>query len=252
MKLTFNKTFSTTKFINWLTRAGAEVLEPTNEYELIRFRAKGETGIIYTRKSGRLTFTGVAEEAFRAWRSGEPYEAADKTKRCKPSVHIQTLLKRDGDLCFYCGQPMPEDDRTLEHLVPICHGGPNHISNMVLAHGRCNQMADNLPVSKKVELRDLNRLPIEGQLTVNEWFGLTYARWLTVPRVVMEAMPETWQRKITLLLQEMNDRFDWLPDDVRLTVVAKRGSRFIPLPEDLCNYRRPNRQFLESIERIAS
>ena len=32
---------------------------------------------------------------------------------------------------------------------------------------------------------------------LSRWFGLSYASWLTMPRVMMEAMPEEWQENPT-------------------------------------------------------
>ena len=38
---------------------------------------------------------------------------------------------------------------------------------------------------------------LEYNLDLSNWFGLSYASFLTLPRVLMEAMPEEWQRKMT-------------------------------------------------------
>ncbi|WP_413231881.1 HNH endonuclease [Paraburkholderia domus] len=57
-------------------------------------------------------------------------------------------------MCFYCGETMPDDDTTIEHLVATTDGGTNHPSNLVLAHADCNVMAADLPVIGKVLLRE--------------------------------------------------------------------------------------------------
>jgi 5-methylcytosine-specific restriction endonuclease McrA len=46
---------------------------------------------------------------------------------------------------------------TIEHLVPVAHGGPNHLSNCFLAHKRCNAAAGTLSAAEKVRLRDAMR-----------------------------------------------------------------------------------------------
>jgi hypothetical protein len=75
------------------------------------------------------------------------------------------------------------------------------------------------------------------------WFELTYAQYLTVPRLVMQSMPLDWQRKMAVLLQEMDETFDWRPAEgsywVRLK--DKRG-RFMDAP--LGNYRHGNCEHL--------
>jgi hypothetical protein len=42
--------------------------------------------------------------------------------------------------------------------------------------------------------------------TVREWFGLSYAGYLVLPRAVMQSMPEEWQAKMVALLDECGDR----------------------------------------------
>ena len=41
------------------------------------------------------------------------------------------------------------------------------------------------------------------------WFNLSYAQFLTVPRLVLESMPPEWQRKMAALLREMDATFDF-------------------------------------------
>jgi len=48
---------------------------------------------------------------------------------------------------------------------------------------------------------------------ISEWFELTYAHYLTIPRLVMESMPVEWQEKMSALLQDMDDTFDWRPKE---------------------------------------
>lgn len=37
-----------------------------------------------------------------------------------------------------------------------------------------------------------------------DWFGLSYASWLVVPRIALQSMPEKWQNKfLTCLLSYM-------------------------------------------------
>lgn len=50
------------------------------------------------------------------------------------------ILKRDGDCCTHCGKPLGHD-MTLEHIVPIKRGGSNALSNLALAHRKCNELA---------------------------------------------------------------------------------------------------------------
>lgn len=46
------------------------------------------------------------------------------------------------------------------------------------------------------------------------WFELSYAAYLVLPRVLMCGMPLEWQEKFVALLEEMQDTYD-LPDGHR-------------------------------------
>ena len=81
-------------------------------------------------------------------------------------------------------------------------------------------------------------------LSFNEWFGLSCASWLTVPRIVLESMPIEWQHKFTNLLMEMNTTFDWKPDDMSFQVSAKVDNKFVRMPYLLSDYRRANIEHL--------
>lgn len=66
---------------------------------------------------------------------------------------IDRLLARDGLCCWLCGTLLG-DDITIEHLVPKLYGGPNHISNYVLAHSECNHYLGSLHVAEKIKERE--------------------------------------------------------------------------------------------------
>lgn len=56
------------------------------------------------------------------------------------------------------------------------------------------------------------------------WFELSYAQFLTVPRVVLEAMPDAWQGQLAALMVEMDATFDWRPKEGRYFRPAARRS----------------------------
>ena len=43
---------------------------------------------------------------------------------------------------------------------------------------------------------------------ISTWHALTYAQFLTVPRLVLESMPFEWQKQMANLLDEMEETFD--------------------------------------------
>ncbi len=143
-------------FHAWLSARGAQVLEPTSVWEVCRFKTNVGTSIIYKNKTGRLRFTGEALIAWTAFTSGGSWRAAPATKRkLKSAPMCRSLRERDGDMCFYCQKIVEIEDESIEHLVAITHGGPDHIANMVLAHrAPCNAEAGHLSVMDKILRRE--------------------------------------------------------------------------------------------------
>jgi len=141
---------------NFLTARGAQVLDPTNEFEVLRFKAGSDTGVVYAKATGQLTIPPLAGRALNAylnqhtdkWRAQVP-----TPRKSRSNPVMQRLLKRDGDGCFLCRRPLG-DDMTIEHLVPLASGGPNHIANLALAHSDCNLRMGHLSVMEKVALRE--------------------------------------------------------------------------------------------------
>lgn len=44
---------------------------------------------------------------------------------------------------------------------------------------------------------------------LESWWSLSYAQFLTIPRVAMQSMPTVWQDKMAALLNELDARIDW-------------------------------------------
>lgn len=53
---------------------------------------------------------------------------------------------------------------------------------------------------------------------VSDWFELSYAQYLTVPRSVLEQMPFEWQEQFAKLFQELDETLDWRPAEGRYWV----------------------------------
>jgi 5-methylcytosine-specific restriction endonuclease McrA len=166
--------FKTGAFAAWLTDNGAEIGKQTNPYEVIRYRAysagsrKPLTHIVYAKDNGLLNFQGGSRDHYQAFMDGVDVAGlripmldrhAPKTpvvnelvSQSKAAKQRAKLLARDGDECWFCGDPMGED-MTIEHLVPRSTGGDNKLANYALAHGECNHKAANKPLVQKIELR---------------------------------------------------------------------------------------------------
>lgn len=89
----------------------------------------------------------------------------------------------------------------------------------------------------------------EGYQRLWGWFGLSYASFLTLPRVLMHAMPDEWQKKMAALLEEYDDTFDYdsLPNT---TVRCTRDGKLVEMPEIIKNYRHPDYIALIKLRRM--
>lgn len=41
--------------------------------------------------------------------------------------------------CWVCGEHVPPELATLEHIRPRSEGGSGHLENLAISHGTCNQ-----------------------------------------------------------------------------------------------------------------
>lgn len=55
--------------------------------------------------------------------------------------------------------------------------------------------------------------PLDEGDYIHEWFELTYAQYLTIPRSILQSMPSTWQKDFVRLLKELDETYDWLPKE---------------------------------------
>lgn len=145
------------QFKAFLSGNGHQVLAPTNPWEVVRFKNANGIGVVYKNSTGRVRFTGLSGNAYKAFRSGQSYPAPEKQRRKRIDVETKALIERDGCDCFYCGKPLDPKDMTKEHMLSVAHGGPNHICNLVIACCDCNREAGHLSVAEKVRLRDAKR-----------------------------------------------------------------------------------------------
>lgn len=81
------------------------------------------------------------------------------------------------------------------------------------------------------------------------WFGLSYAGFLTLPRVLMHEMPDDWQMKMADLLQEYEDTFCKFPNDMpQPYVVGRCKGKFAKWQQWLLDYRHPNKNEIAKLK----
>jgi 5-methylcytosine-specific restriction endonuclease McrA len=64
----------------------------------------------------------------RAKKAGVPYERID----------VGRLYHEKRGICGWCGERVPFDVFTVDHIRPLSKGGPHLIWNLQVAHAGCN------------------------------------------------------------------------------------------------------------------
>ena len=79
------------------------------------------------------------------------------------------------------------------------------------------------------------------------YFGLSYASWLTLPRVMCHDMPDEWQDKMADLMQEWDETWVNQPD-LGTRVQVTNGHGLCKAPDYLINYRHPDTVALKGMK----
>lgn len=76
---------------------------------------------------------------------------------------------------------------------------------------------------------------------IHTWFGLSYAQYLTIPRSVLQSMPDEWQDRFVTCLEELDQAIDWRPRSGRYWVQLKDGKgRYVE--DEFMDYQRGRRR----------
>lgn len=82
---------------------------------------------------------------------------------------------------------------------------------------------------------------------IHDWFGLTYASYLVLPRSVLQEMPLGWQKKFVALLEEVQGAVDpELADDNYAVQLRDRKTGRFKL-DPLRVYRRPDQELMDRV-----
>jgi 5-methylcytosine-specific restriction endonuclease McrA len=74
---------------------------------------------------------------------------AAKVSSSEKKRKYRSLLRRDGDLCFWCDLKFSEEwPYTIDHLIAQVDGGTNRLENMVLSCDWCNNRRGSMPAGK--------------------------------------------------------------------------------------------------------
>ncbi len=141
------------KFMLFLRDRGSEILAPTNEFEVLRFTTPNGIGLVFcSKKQAISSMNEAARLAVAAFRNGASWRAGEATRRRHMTKKRSALIARDGDCCIYCEHVFSNDEeiQIIEHVVPVTAGGPNHLSNLVLACEDCDAKVGTMSAAEKI------------------------------------------------------------------------------------------------------
>jgi hypothetical protein len=72
---------------------------------------------------------------------------------------------------------------------------------------------------------------------VDEWFELTRANYLVLPRLVLQSAPVEWQRRFVECLEELHEMFGDVPKQGQYTVYLRREDGRFFKDDPLADYR---------------
>lgn len=80
---------------------------------------------------------------------------------------------------------------------------------------------------------------ISGHTMLWNWFGGSYASFLTLPRVCMHRMPDRWEGEMCMLLEEYDAMFKNF-NDIEFQVRASKNGKLVKMPDWLMSYKYPD------------
>ncbi len=120
--------------------------------ELVRAKKKAhyeanKEQILAHQKAQRDANPEKVKAAARARYAANPelYKAHARKRRARlrgvdvfETVRVDELYERDGGRCGICRKPCVYGEASVDHIVPIAHGGDHSYQNTQLAHHSCN------------------------------------------------------------------------------------------------------------------
>ena len=69
-----------------------------------------------------------------------------------PTKPIDRLIFAQGGLCFFCRQPLPKNDASVEHLLASANGGSNSDENCVACCKAINTLFGSISLKEKIQV----------------------------------------------------------------------------------------------------
>lgn len=90
-----------------------------------------------------------------------------RKKRKNTNSTLHEKIKKLYNTCFYCGEQLEEDEKTIDHIIPLSKGGADKEYNLCVACEDCNNKKANMPLNEYVNLV-LNGYDFNSQINKNK------------------------------------------------------------------------------------
>jgi hypothetical protein len=89
-----------------------------------------------------------------------------RTGRHIPRDIMLKVVRRDGQICQICHQPVPDNELEFDHVIPLSRGGPPTSDNLRLVCRSCNRKKSD-SLAELLEGRQWSADPKEGYTDMN-------------------------------------------------------------------------------------
>ncbi|MEF8767710.1 HNH endonuclease [Candidatus Accumulibacter contiguus] len=138
-----------------------------------------------------------------------------------PTKPLDRLMFVQGGLCFFCKQPLPKAEASVEHLLASANGGGNNDENCVACCKAVNALLGSMSLKEKFHVI-LNQ---KGQFKCPN--GAGSAKKTTPPKSPPKAaaLPKPKDDKVTLVIANLKQRGNATPRTLK-TLTSTIASLF--------------------------
>jgi hypothetical protein len=142
-----------------------------------------------------------------------------------PTKRLERLMFVQGDLCFFCRQPLPQAEASAEHLFASANGGTNNDENCVACCKSVNALLGSMSLKEKFQVVLNQKGPFKCPNRVDSI--KTIAQPKTIPKAPAAVKPKT--NKLALVVADLERRGNSKPRTLK-TLMSTVAST---LPKDL-------------------
>lgn len=119
-----------------------------------------------------------------------------------PTKPLDRLMFAQGGRCFFCKQPLPKAEASVEHLVASANGGNNHDENCVACCKAVNALLGSMSLKEKIQVV-LNQ---KGQFKCPNGAGSAKAPAKAQPAANSTSTAKPKQDKFSLVVANLKQR----------------------------------------------